>query len=200
MGLGILYRILSRQASLAQHRCIRTRPSRLVRRWSSSTISEEESLDDFHTQRYYPVRIGNVFNDRYQVLAKLGFDRKSTRWLTRDLKSSKYASLKIGTRKDDGHSYMANEAKVLRHLATCQTEHPAASYAILADDIFEVTGHICIVTKPSACTLQQASVALKNQYVPMVLIKRIVMRLLLFINWLHHDCNVIHTGGSTNLG
>ena len=34
---------------------------------------------------YYPVRIGEVFKSRYEVLSKLGYGANSTVWFCRDL-------------------------------------------------------------------------------------------------------------------
>lgn len=47
---------------------------------------EEETFPDYFPARYYPVVIGEVFVDRYQVVGKLGFGAYSTVWLARDLK------------------------------------------------------------------------------------------------------------------
>jgi len=47
---------------------------------------EEETIPGYVTTRYYPVRIGQVFRNRYQVVGKLGFGITSTVWLARDLK------------------------------------------------------------------------------------------------------------------
>lgn len=47
---------------------------------------EEETLPGYIASRYYPVRIGEVFRDRYQVVGKLGFGANSTVWLARDLR------------------------------------------------------------------------------------------------------------------
>jgi len=47
---------------------------------------EEETIPDYVASRCYPVRIGEVFQDRYQVVSKLGFGTSSTAWLARDLK------------------------------------------------------------------------------------------------------------------
>jgi serine/threonine-protein kinase SRPK3 len=46
---------------------------------------EEETLPGYVATRYYPVRIGQIFRDRYQVVGKLGFGTTSTVWLARDL-------------------------------------------------------------------------------------------------------------------
>jgi len=53
---------------------------------SSSVVLDEEMFDDYSTERYYPVNIGDVFASRYQVLGKLGFGSSSTVWLGRDLR------------------------------------------------------------------------------------------------------------------
>lgn len=44
-------------------------------------IVEEEELPDYRADRFYPVQLGNIFQNRYQVVAKLGFGSSSTRWL-----------------------------------------------------------------------------------------------------------------------
>ena len=51
----------------------------------SSVLVEEESIPNYKAQRYYPVRIGEVFNERYQAVGKLGYGSSSTVWLCRDL-------------------------------------------------------------------------------------------------------------------
>jgi hypothetical protein len=52
----------------------------------TDTKVEEETLPDYVASRYYPVRIGEVFRSRYQVVGKLGFGATATVWLARDLK------------------------------------------------------------------------------------------------------------------
>lgn len=47
---------------------------------------EEDLLPDYVASRYYPVRLGQVLQDRYQIVGKLGFGTSSTVWLARDLK------------------------------------------------------------------------------------------------------------------
>ncbi|RMD40650.1 hypothetical protein DV735_g4461, partial [Chaetothyriales sp. CBS 134920] len=45
---------------------------------------EEQSLLLYQQKRYYPVSIGDLFNDRYRVITKLGYGAYSTVWLARD--------------------------------------------------------------------------------------------------------------------
>jgi serine/threonine-protein kinase SRPK3 len=47
---------------------------------------EEETIPDYVASRYYPARIGELFQDRYQIVGKLGFGATSTVWLARDLR------------------------------------------------------------------------------------------------------------------
>jgi hypothetical protein len=46
---------------------------------------EEESLPEYLQDRFYPVKIGETFQTRYQVIGKLGFGVCSTVWLCKDL-------------------------------------------------------------------------------------------------------------------
>lgn len=47
---------------------------------------EEETLPGYAAPRYYPVRIGELFQERYQIVGKLGFGASSTVWLARDVR------------------------------------------------------------------------------------------------------------------
>ena len=48
-------------------------------------LLEEESFPWYTEESFYPVRIGEVFKSRYQVIGKLGYGSVSTAWLCRDL-------------------------------------------------------------------------------------------------------------------
>jgi serine/threonine-protein kinase SRPK3 len=50
----------------------------------STTKIEEETMPTWDL--YHPVRIGEVFESKYQVLSKLGYGANSTVWFCRDLK------------------------------------------------------------------------------------------------------------------
>jgi len=47
---------------------------------------EEELSQLYHPSRYYPVKIGDTFAKRYNVVGKLGWGQFSTVWLARDTK------------------------------------------------------------------------------------------------------------------
>ncbi|CAG7563069.1 unnamed protein product [Fusarium equiseti] len=56
---------------------------------------EEELIPGYVASRYYPVRIGQVLHNRYQVVGKLGFGTSSTVWLARDLTGRRHVALKL---------------------------------------------------------------------------------------------------------
>lgn len=51
----------------------------------ASVKIEEETLPFYNPRLFYPVRIGEVLGNRYQVVAKLGYGTTSTTWLCHDL-------------------------------------------------------------------------------------------------------------------
>ena len=54
-------------------------------RIDESVKVEEETLTFYKEGLFYPTRIGEVFRDQYQVIAKLGYGASSTTWLALDL-------------------------------------------------------------------------------------------------------------------
>lgn len=53
---------------------------------NTDQLVEEEELPDYQADRFYPIQLGMIFQNRYQIVAKLGFGSSSTTWLARDLR------------------------------------------------------------------------------------------------------------------
>lgn len=51
----------------------------------ATRLYEEERNTQLPLSRYYPMRMGQILNERYQVACKLGSGGRSTVWLARDL-------------------------------------------------------------------------------------------------------------------
>ncbi|PLN77764.1 hypothetical protein BDW42DRAFT_176281 [Aspergillus taichungensis] len=47
-------------------------------------LVKDEYLPDYKADRFYPVTRERVFQDRHQIIAKLGFGSSSTNWLARN--------------------------------------------------------------------------------------------------------------------
>jgi len=52
---------------------------------SDESKIEEETVPNYKAEHFYPVRLGQIFASKYQVVAKLGFGTASTVWLCREL-------------------------------------------------------------------------------------------------------------------
>ncbi|KAE8354163.1 kinase-like domain-containing protein [Aspergillus coremiiformis] len=88
-----------------------------------STKMEEERMPAYNRGLFYPVKLGDVFVSRYQVLSKLGFGANSTVWFCRDLCQHRYIALKIYICGSEDR-----EVRVLKHLSTVKTRHPGPSF------------------------------------------------------------------------
>ncbi|EAW14130.1 uncharacterized protein ACLA_071630 [Aspergillus clavatus NRRL 1] len=90
----------------------------------SSRDFEEETLPGYVKERYYPVRIGEVFRSRYQVVTKLGFGSSSTVWLCRDLCDGQYLVLKVHART----MRKPSEVQISNHLKAVHDAHGVEKY------------------------------------------------------------------------
>lgn len=61
-------------------------PSSGFYQFSRSRRVDEENYSWYSHKEFYPIRIGDLIRDRYQVITKLGYGTSSTSWLCRDLR------------------------------------------------------------------------------------------------------------------
>lgn len=59
---------------------------------------EEETLDDYRADRFYPARYHEVLGSRYEILLKLGYGGFSTVWLAKDSRTKHFVTIKILTK------------------------------------------------------------------------------------------------------
>ncbi|KAJ5796120.1 protein kinase [Penicillium psychrosexuale] len=185
-----------------------------------SQAIEEQTLPSYHKKYYYPVKIGQVFNDRYRIIAKLGYGAYSTVWLARDERSyptrivlisapvadltyraNEYTSLKVSVRIDNNNaesSPVLNEIDMLQRLNQfADKDHPGLDFTRLARDMFETESfagrHYCISYKPQGNSVRTLQEAFPNAMIPKALVKSLIHRLFFSVNWLHATCGVVHT-------
>ena len=180
---------------------------------------EEENWDWYSPETFYPAKIGEVFEARYQLLGKLGYGAHSTAWLGRDLRyvsttvclpqarrccqsilkcirsAHEYVAIKI-SEKDSTSS--ARELAAYKHLQTITTVKPGALFLRKLHDSFKIQGiegeHLCLVHEPLGISLETFREVMPLKRLPEKLLKAVLIHLLQALDCLHRDAKMIHTG------
>ncbi|KAF5568046.1 CMGC SRPK kinase [Fusarium phyllophilum] len=87
----------------------------------------------YHPGGYHPVHLGDVIQERYRIIRKLGWGQFSTVWLAVDMQMNRYVSLKItlATQKND----KGKEVSLYR--SHIQDESP---YLVVLHETIKITG------------------------------------------------------------
>ncbi|KAJ7376060.1 hypothetical protein OS493_037167 [Desmophyllum pertusum] len=72
------------------------------------------SLFSLSDRGYHPVRVGDLFNNRYSIIRKLGWGHFSTVWLAWDVKERRFVALKIVKSASHYTETAIDEMKLLR--------------------------------------------------------------------------------------
>lgn len=183
---------------------------------------EEEKTPHYHPDRFYPARLGQVLNKRYQLATKLGYGSSSTVWLARDLyrfilnaprkifdsclilgswrwSKERYVAIKINA---SSRLYRENAAEtelsILEKISRANSQHKGWLFVRKVLDFFTIDGvskkHVCLVLEP----LREPLWIYRRRYVggviPSDILKLILQMILHGLDYLHSECQVIHTG------
>ncbi|PKX92112.1 kinase-like protein [Aspergillus novofumigatus IBT 16806] len=151
--------------------------SRLGRTWKPLNFSnpnfkiEEETIPDYVASRYYPVRIGEVFRNRYQIVGNLSFRTSSTVWLARDMNYCRYVTLKILIKSTSTGQQLDDELMI---------SYPGRKAVRSLLDLFGVDG-------PDDKAL------MPFHRLPKLVLAFVLQRLFMALGFLHTKCQIIHT-------
>ncbi|KAI9842414.1 MAG: hypothetical protein M1837_007159 [Sclerophora amabilis] len=155
---------------------------------------EEERLAWYKPTQFYPVRTGEVFNSRYQVVGKLGYGAYSTVWLCRDLVGHRYVTLKVCERNA---TQAKREVAVYRYLNTINTKHSGSRLVRTIVDAFEISRcegvYQCLVHKPLGMSLSGLRARCPSRKMPEQLLKLTLTHVFLALDFLHTEAGVVHT-------
>lgn len=131
-----------------------------------SEDEEQEDVSQYCRGGYHPIVIGDVFDNRYRVVRKLGWGHFSTVWLCRDLEDENYVALKV---VKSAHHYTETAADEIRLLEVIRDADPFDSHherIVKLLNHFTVRGvngiHTCLVFEALGCSLYKLIV--KNSY------------------------------------
>ncbi|PGH00717.1 CMGC/SRPK protein kinase [Helicocarpus griseus UAMH5409] len=155
----------------------------------------------FHPARFYPVRLGDTLNGRYQLAIKLGYGSSSTVWLARDLNQwrwlrDKYVALKItASVSSSPDNSVRTELDNVRRISEANPQHKGWPLVRHLLDYFtlesDLGGHLTLVFEP----LREPLWLFQQRYIGDVitsdLLKIMLQMILLGLDYLHSECHII---------
>ncbi|KAJ7456601.1 kinase-like domain-containing protein [Mycena latifolia] len=159
---------------------------------------DEESPAEYNTGGYLPVKLSDTFkHGRYRVLRKLGWGHFSTVWLVKDTHENRHSALKVVKSAGRYAETARDEIKLLSRVASVSPLHPGRQHLVSFLDSFVHQGpeasHICIVFEPLGEHLLALIERNKRKGVPRALVKVIAKQVLLGLEYLHDECDLVHT-------
>merc|ERR1719389_577012 len=93
------------------------------------TESDDEGADGYRKGGYHVVNIGEIYNQRYQVIAKLGWGHFSTVWLCQDLHASSLVAMKVQKSAQHYTEAAYDEIELLAQAAKKGGQHDCSKFA-----------------------------------------------------------------------
>ncbi|GKZ40087.1 hypothetical protein AbraIFM66950_002279, partial [Aspergillus brasiliensis] len=168
-------------------------------------LVDEEICPGYDSRRFYPARPGEVLDNRYQILVKVGWGTSSTTWFARDMRGScdepeTVVALKISNTLSETDT---SEREIERCIANADPSHRGRTLFRTSSDSFEISGthgkQLCLAHEAMREPLWLFQRRFKNASIPLPLVKGYVRFLLIGLDYLHTACNVVHTGASIAL-
>ncbi|XP_023851009.1 SRSF protein kinase 3 isoform X1 [Salvelinus sp. IW2-2015] len=162
-----------------------------------SDDEEQENPSDYCIGGYFPVEIGEIFIDRYQVVKKLGWGHFSTVWLGWDMEKRRFVALKLVKSAPTFTETALDEIKLLKCVRDSDPSDPKRDTVVQLIDDFKVSGvngeHVCMVLEVLGHQLLKWIIKSNYTGLPLPCVKSILRQVLQGLDYLHTKCKIIHT-------
>lgn len=167
---------------------------------SDGMDSEDESQKDYRRGGYHPVKIGEVYKQRYVIEKKLGFGYFSTVWLASDNQAAvgdphKLVAIKFQKSANHYREAAEDEIKILSQIHGQSS--PLKEFVVRLLDKFAIQGpngkHICMVFEVMWKDLLFLMKKFGHHGLPVSLVKMISYQVLSGLELIHGKCQIIHT-------
>ncbi|VDB85883.1 unnamed protein product [Peniophora sp. CBMAI 1063] len=165
---------------------------------SSTQPRDEENAAEYNTGGYLQVKVGDSFKDgRYAIVRKLGWGHFSTVWLVRDSKEQRHCALKVVKSASRYAETARDEIKLLKQIQDTSPAHHGRAHVVSFLDSFSHTApsgqHVCMTFEPLGENLLALIEKNRRKGVAPCLVKCIARQLLLGLQYLHEECDLVHT-------
>ncbi|KAF7208808.1 SRSF protein kinase 3 isoform X1 [Nothobranchius furzeri] len=155
-----------------------------------------ENPADYGIGGYYPVEIGEIFADRYQVVQKLGWGHFSTVWLCWDMVTRHFVALKVVKSAQTFTETALDEIKLLKCVRDSDPKDPKRENVVQLIDDFRISGvtgeHVCMVLEVLGQQLLRWIIKSNYTGLPLACVKSIIRQVLQGLDYLHTKCKIIH--------
>ncbi|XP_041748421.1 SRSF protein kinase 2 isoform X1 [Coregonus clupeaformis] len=162
-----------------------------------SDDEEQENPSDYCIGGYYPVEIGAILIDRYQVVKKLGWGHFSTVWLGWDIEKRRFVALKVVKSAPTFTETALDEIKLLKCVRDSDPSDPKRDTVVQLIDDFKVSGvngeHVCMVLEVLGHQLLKWIIKSNYTGLPLPCVKSILRQVFQGLDYLHTKCKIIHT-------
>mmetsp|Transcript_4373 Transcript_4373/g.10545 ORF Transcript_4373/g.10545 Transcript_4373/m.10545 type:complete len:1042 (+) Transcript_4373:275-3400(+) len=186
------------------------------------TDDEDEGEDGYKQGGYHRVKIGEVYNQRYVVIKKLGWGHFSTVWMVKDRKAvqknegERFLALKVQKSADHYTDAAMDEVELLDCIhkernkqhslpknkkdsdgVTAGEMAEYSRYCATLHDSFFHNGpngkHMCMVFSMLGCNLLSVIKAFNYRGIPIPVVKNMIRGICKGLDFLHRKCQIIHT-------
>merc|ERR1712215_277348 len=172
----------------------RDRPARETRQEQEQNRSfeedddEQEAPSDYQKGGYHPVKIGDLFHNRYHVIRKLGWGHFSTVWLCWDLHEKKFVALKVVKSAAHYTETALDEIKLLKCVRETEETNPFRKRTVQLLDDFKISGingtHVCMVFEVLGHNLLKFIIRSNYQGIPLMNVKIMMKQVLEGLDYL----------------
>ncbi|KAM3916251.1 SRSF protein kinase 1-like [Leptodactylus fuscus] len=162
-----------------------------------SDDEEQEDPYDYCKGGYHRVNIGDLFNNRYHVIRKLGWGHFSTVWLCWDIQAKQFVALKVVKSAEHYTETALDEIRLLRAVRDTDPNDGGQDKVVQLLDDFKIAGangsHVCMVFEVLGHHLLKWIIKSNYQGLPQQCVKSIIRQVLQGLDYLHTKCKIIHT-------
>lgn len=176
---------------------------------------EEETFPGYETSKYYPVRLEEVFQSIYQIVAKLGYGRGQSSGFARissmradhrgrdaqhnadfihaRCRANILLALKVCVSGEDA----SNELDISNKIKSIDAENPGKDRLRVVLDAFEIKGlydyHQCLLFTAQGLTFTDFRALFPENGLNLVLLRQTLLLILLGLDFIH-QVGVVHAG------